>query len=216
MPPKAKPEDQKPDADTQPGSETATPAPEAGPSGAAAPVEPGATDSPADSGQKPVTAAPPPPPPPPPPMKSAAPPPARPRVLCAIDGASTSIDGIAFATVELDGKPHHLSECLEQAQADRLVRIPGMSIWKGDESTHARTIEDALDRSRATAPAAGMPRPADQSLIRELEEARRANVAIAGELREQRERADRLATENDRLRRENEALKGAGHVASAA
>ena len=141
------------------------------------------------------------------------------RLVCTLENASTSISGIAFATITLDdGTTAHLSERLSAERAEALLGIPGFAVWEGDEALHARTIEDALDAARGTSMvpgSLGASNQIEQDLRRQITELQRANMAQAKDLADARRENTLLAEANRTLTAEIDGLKAAGVRAAA-
>lgn len=143
------------------------------------------------------------------------------RLICTLPNASTSISGVAFATVMLDEKagPVHLSERLPAEKAEPFLACDGFAVWEGEEEAHARAIEDALDAARHAAPAsAGGPSgasAAEGELRRQVAELTAANQAQARELRETKRQLEELRRANTELSGELTALKATGARAAA-
>lgn len=117
------------------------------------------------------------------------------------------IDGVTFATVSISGRETHVSERIGAEKVQRFLGFPGYRVFDGGED-YDRLIEDAIDRARSAAPAAGVS-SAERSFLEQLEEQRSINLAQAEELRRKdviiRDQADeihRLKGELARLREE--------------
>ena len=131
------------------------------------------------------------------------------RVVCTRQNASTSLNGVAFATAKLGETKVHISEHIADDSAyKRFLSIKGFEAWEGDEGADGRTIEDALAAARAQAP--GESRSALADYERQLEEYRRANRSMAESLRAKQSLIDQLTKELAETRVENEMLKAAG------
>ncbi|MEO8602977.1 MAG: hypothetical protein ABI629_10400 [bacterium] len=136
------------------------------------------------------------------------------RLVCTLPNAALRISGIAFATVLLgeDEAPLHLSERIDAAQAEPFLACDGFAAWEGDEATHARAIEDALDAGRHLRPA-GSPRgssAAESDLQRQVDELGRANRAQSADLRTAAARIRELEAANTTLTTDLAALQATG------
>lgn len=143
-------------------------------------------------------------------VRSSAPPaePTRLRVVCSRPNAATVISGVAFATVTIGDNRVHVSEQIEREVAERFCRIPGYTIFDGDEARHARMIEDTLLRQRREDPQTR--EAADDNAQREIDDLQRANRKLSAELVEARRLNAAQAEELQRLRIEIEGLRAHG------
>lgn len=130
------------------------------------------------------------------------------RVVCTRENAGTVINGIGFATVVLADERVHVSERLGEDRAASLLRVPGFTVWDGDEDEHARTIEDAL-RANAAA-VVGTPQAAVAKEALELDELRASNRRLAADLTAARQQNEEQAETIRQLRDEIERLKERG------
>ena len=141
------------------------------------------------------------------------------RLVCTLPNASTCISDVAFATVSLEaeGPALHLSELIAAERGERFLANPdGFAVWGGDEATHARAIEDALDEARRGAsPGERDVSRADAGLRRQIAELTNANQAQARELRAAKARVTQLESANTKLTAELDALKATGARAAA-
>ncbi len=142
------------------------------------------------------------------------------RLVCTLSGASSSISGIAFASVALEEKkpPMHISERIDPARAEDFLRGNGFSIWRGNEDAHARMIEDALDAARRVAPLAGgahSPGQIEQDLLRQIGELQATNQEKSRELSTAKREIRDLEAANVKLTNELNTLKATGRRAAA-
>jgi len=54
------------------------------------------------------------------------------HVVCGLPNASNRIDGKLFVPVKVKDRVHHVSEALTEAEAERLLKIPGFQLFRAD------------------------------------------------------------------------------------
>lgn len=104
------------------------------------------------------------------------------RVVCTLDAASHLIDGVLFAAFPVaDGTPIRISERVSAERAARFLGIPGFRAPQdGDPSEPI--VERELVKLRDELAAAAAPAEAGADAARTVEEMRRANLALSGDL----------------------------------
>jgi len=131
------------------------------------------------------------------------------RLVC-LKSTDALINDIAFATIEIDGAPQHVSSPVTDTQAATLLSIPGcFEIFTGSAGDGGR-VDAAIRENRTRRAEAGhveRATPDQERLIRELTN---SNHLMEQDLHKERDRVSALTEENTKLRNENLAYKRSG------
>jgi len=103
--------------------------------------------------------------------------PATGRVVCRIPNAGDCIDGIDFGLIPGDtpeALPIRVSDVVPAGTLTRFCSIEGYALFEGDDADAADAVQAARDARRISQPAAGS--------AHEIEELRRANMAMGDDL----------------------------------
>lgn len=118
------------------------------------------------------------------------------HVICAIPNASHRIDGKLYVPVKLNDETHLVSERMSEAEANRLLQIPGFQPWRGDP----KIVEQAITQFKQTEIKAVEDRTTDKDqTIRELQ---RCVSKLSDDLGQANLRIMELVEENTQLKKQ--------------